>query len=530
MASTFTFAFSGDDIDADADAEGDPNYLDDGMQIDTIHEEPELVAPEKHTLTEILSTLPSSLSYNTLCIPLSFPPAPASASLPAPPHQPATTAILRRALFDVVAQLKAEADINPHAKARQQDATANANADADASNEGDAGGYSYEALISTLEGGDDLRSRVYEGGFKTWECGFDLATYLAVCLYVSKEGGTEVDGVMPGCGFLGRWFSERGVRGTATAADVDRCWNGGLGKDGEEPQEQQQGFDVVELGAGSAMPSLVLLNHVLGTRARRRGRRQEDREDYVEDGNGIEIGGGGGIRFVLCDYNIEVLRLVTGANVLLQFAQRGSERGEALSSGHAAGNKNDLGDQESDPTNNGNGNSNGNVKGEGEGELDNITPSLLQDTILRTLINARISIDFISGAWGPAFVDLVSPSPSDLITTTTTTTTTDEKPATAVPAKPRPILILSSETIYSPLSLQPFVSTLLSLLQRSQHPDSAALVAAKKMYFGVGGGVDEFTSLVRQQGGLVQVVKDINDGGVGRVIVKVTLPSLCTDV
>lgn len=53
MASTFTFGFSGDDIDADA--EDDPNYLDDGMQIDTIQEEAELVAPEKHTLTEIVS-------------------------------------------------------------------------------------------------------------------------------------------------------------------------------------------------------------------------------------------------------------------------------------------------------------------------------------------------------------------------------------------------------------------------------------------------------------------------------------------
>ena len=285
------------------------------------------------------------------------------------------------------------------------------------------------------------------------------------------------------------------------------------------------------------MPSLVLLNHVLGTGTRMRGQWQEDREGYVDDGSEIEIGGGR-IRFVLCDYNIEVLRLVTGANVLLQFAQWGSEKGEALpGGGHDGGNENDLGAQESNPTNNGNcnGNSNSNSNGKGEGELDNITPSLLQDTMLPTLVNARTSINFISGAWGPAFVDLVSPSPPPTITTTL------EKAAAAAAAeaistkpkpkpRPRPILILSSETIYSPLSLQPFVTTLLSLLQRSRHHDSMALVAAKKIYFGVGGGVDNFMSLVREQGGLVEVLKDINDGGVGRVILKVTLPSLCTDI
>ncbi len=59
MASTFAFGFSGDDIDADV--EGDSTYdVDDEMQIDTSQEmqqkeeEPELVAPQKHTLIEIV--------------------------------------------------------------------------------------------------------------------------------------------------------------------------------------------------------------------------------------------------------------------------------------------------------------------------------------------------------------------------------------------------------------------------------------------------------------------------------------------
>ncbi len=50
-----------------------------------------------------------------------------------------------------------------------------------------------------------------------------------------------------------------------------------------------------------------------------------------------------------------------------------------------------------------------------------------------------------------------------------------------------------------------------------------ALVAAKKMYFGVGGGVDEFVALVRGQGGLVEGLRDINEGGVGRVVLGITL-------
>lgn len=60
MASIFTFGFSGDDIDADAG--GDTDHVDDEMQIEPTQdiqqkeeeEQPELVVPQKHTLTEIV--------------------------------------------------------------------------------------------------------------------------------------------------------------------------------------------------------------------------------------------------------------------------------------------------------------------------------------------------------------------------------------------------------------------------------------------------------------------------------------------
>ena len=92
----------------------------------------------------------------------------------------------------------------------------------------------------------DIRSGVYEGGFKTWECSQDLASLLL----------------------------DRGPR-----KDIDelvRC------------------DQIIELGAGTALPSLVLFQHAVG--------------------NNIPM------TFVLSDYNDAVLRLVTLPNLLLTWA------------------------------------------------------------------------------------------------------------------------------------------------------------------------------------------------------------------
>lgn len=39
--------------------------------------------------------------------------------------------------------------------------------------------YSSTAVEAELSGKDDIKPGVYEGGFKTWECAVDLASYLA---------------------------------------------------------------------------------------------------------------------------------------------------------------------------------------------------------------------------------------------------------------------------------------------------------------------------------------------------------------
>ena len=148
---------------------------------------------------------------------------------------------------------------------------------------------------------------------------------------------------------------------------------------------------------------------------------------------------------------------------------------------------------------------------EEEEELD-ITPELLEN-FQQDLTKRGITIDFISGAWSPAFVDLVFSSSS-----------TEER-------RDSQTLVLASETIYSPSSLGAFSETLLALLQRSaattEESKSRALVAAKKVYFGVGGGVDEFLAVLKEasHGSDVDVNEvDIISGGVGRVILEVAQP------
>ena len=142
-----------------------------------------------------------------------------------------------------------------------------------------------------------------------------------------------------------------------------------------------------------------------------------------------------------------------------------------------------------------------------------ITPELLEN-FKQDLTKRGITVDFISGAWSPAFVDLVFSSSS-----------------MGENGRNSRTLVLASETIYSPSSLGAFSETLLALLQRSaattEESKSRALVAAKKVYFGVGGGVDEFLAVLKEasHGSDVDVNEvDIISGGVGRVILEVAQP------
>ncbi|XRM48897.1 hypothetical protein ABZX51_011802 [Aspergillus tubingensis] len=216
---------------------------------------------------------------------------------------------------------------------------------------------------------------------------------------------------------------------------------------------------IIELGAGTAIPSISLFAQLLSHPA-----------------------SGQRTHFTFADYNSAVLRLVTFPNLLLTWYHY-TQSSPSPSEGQSE-----------------------------EDELLDITPTLIQS--FQEDLSARgITISFISGAWSPAFVDLVFSSSTQEVTYAQT-------------------LVLASETIYSPASLGAFSETLVALLRRAapggqQQSAAAALVAAKKVYFGVGGGVDEFLAVLGGVAGTlgvevdVQERLDVKSEGVGRVVLGV---------
>lgn len=218
----------------------------------------------------------------------------------------------------------------------------------------------------------------------------------------------------------------------------------------------------MQLGAGTAVPSMTLFAHILGQSGLGEGAASRKRA-----------------HFTFTDYNDAVLRLVTLPNLLLTWHNSRSQAAVESTVSEAP-------------------------RAEQDEELD-ITPELV-DEFKQDLTRRGISIDFISGGWSPEFVDLVFSRSSGGDCKT---------------------LVLASETIYSPATLTAFSETLLGLLRRSSTPamKTRALVAAKKVYFGVGGGVDEFLAVLKSVCGdelQVQEKLDVQSEGVGRVVLEVT--------
>ena len=131
-----------------------------------------------------------------------------------------------------------------------------------------------------------------------------------------------------------------------------------------------------------------------------------------------------------------------------------------------------------------------------------------------------VKISAISGSWTTTFCDLVPLPPNHN-------------------HENEDLLVLASETIYSPSTIPSFTRVLLDLLRRtSRHRPTTgdvsgggggktrarALVAAKRVYFGVGGGVDEFLTVLGHLGGEATVVWETESAaGVGRVILEVVV-------
>jgi protein-histidine N-methyltransferase len=147
MAGPFSFSFAGDDIDAEqGTTPADPTA---GHQQDSPGSAPSafpvqgkpLLPPTHHDLDWMLSRLPSRVAYNTLAVEL---------------DGKGVVHLPRRELWDVRVQLMAEEEEQQDADARGDD--------------------------SELEPGlgkHDVKTGIYEGGFKSWESSVDLVKVLA---------------------------------------------------------------------------------------------------------------------------------------------------------------------------------------------------------------------------------------------------------------------------------------------------------------------------------------------------------------
>lgn len=134
---------------------------------------------------------------------------------------------------------------------------------------------------------------------------------------------------------------------------------------------------------------------------------------------------------------------------------------------------------------------------EPEGELE-IDADLVQ-TFISTLKSHDIRLFFFSGTWSPEFVRLVLQS---------------------MGTRRAPLTILGAETIYSPAALRSFAETLISLFDGVPSGYKTAFIAAKKVYFGVGGSIEDFCDAVRAKGAVIKQIREESDG-VRRAVVEV---------
>jgi hypothetical protein len=138
--SNFSFSFAGDDIDIDDEPLSSLSTH--AAETGTLSPKPQsstsafpipgqaLIPPQLHSLESLLATLPSKIAYSTLNVTLDD-----GSKLKVP----------RRELWDVRVQLMAEGD---------------------------------DEALGTVTGKDDVRTGVYEGGFKSWESAVDLVRVL----------------------------------------------------------------------------------------------------------------------------------------------------------------------------------------------------------------------------------------------------------------------------------------------------------------------------------------------------------------
>ncbi|GAP83597.1 putative s-adenosylmethionine-dependent methyltransferase-like protein [Rosellinia necatrix] len=360
MSGQFSFSFSGEDIEVDDRVGTQPSSHAVSQPPASTSAFPvagkPLLPATSHDVKEMLSRLPSKVAFGLLDVDL---------------DGQGTIQLPRRELWDVRVQLMAEED---------------------------------EGETEPGLGNHDVKTGVYEGGFKSWESSVDL-----VKVFASSHP------FAPGS----RKFSK-----------------------------------IVELGCGTGLPSLALFQWAMGSAA-------------------------SSVSFILADYNPSVLQLVTLPNFILAWAIHHREGLPLLSEAFSP-----------------------------EGELD-LTPEILE-AFQQFLSTHEISLLFFSGAWSPEFVGMV----------TNAQNYTDGSSSTE-----QATVIIGAETIYSPFALSSFLQTILALLEHEKTNGrvAEALVGAKRLYFGVGGSLDDFVVQARGQGATVVQLREETEG-VRRGVVRCSLP------
>lgn len=255
--------------------------------------------------------------------------------------------------------------------------------------EDDQESNSVSILLNDIE---DVKTNVYEGGFKSWECSYDV---------INKLATTDVS--------------------------------------------KYQSF--LDLGCGTSLPTCFLLMKHL--EALKGGAPPSPK------------------KFVLCDFNYEVLRLVSLPNMIIHWASTLSvEKLASLTSPDIM-----LGNDEV-----------------------LLSPELISE-FKSSLIQNQIELKFVSGSWGNDFNAIVAPEKVDFV--------------------------ITSETIYSQ-DISPVIAETLLQISNSSNMFHA-MVAAKNIYFGVGGSVHGFLDYFNSiNDGMKVDVEEIGSSQLKRSIIELT--------
>lgn len=240
-----------------------------------------------------------------------------------------------------------------------------------------------------------------------------------------------------------------------------------------------QSAALIELGCGSAIPSIALFTELINQIRRDMLSKKDNFHSTRSNTNHIQK------LFILQDFNQDVLAAVTLPNFFLNWFLA-------------------VADDETRDT-----------------AIKRCSISVndeLRSTFQSFLRVHNIELVFIAGSWN----DIPrSGTFRELATTKEITSPVDAGTRTDTTAESSSLygiggfdLILASETIYSPKSTTEFAE----LVQQLLVPDNLALVAAKKIYFGIGGGIDDFSCKIGLHGVMTECAFK-ETSGLGREII-----------